>query len=181
MSNTFLIADPHYGHKAATELFTKDCGTKLRPFASIEECDQALEERHNKVVKPCDKVYFLGDIVMPKNKSSLEILSRLNGTKVLIKGNHDQFEAREYLKYFKDIRGSHMLDKLVMTHIPIHPHCLTRWRGNIHGHLHSNTIKNNLEFGSQEDSRYFCVSVEQIDFTPISFETVNKIFKDRGL
>lgn len=29
--------------------------------------------------------------------------------------------------------------------------------------------------------KYFCASVERIDFTPIEFEVVNKIFKDRGL
>lgn len=33
----------------------------------------------------------------------------------------------------------------------------------------------------EEDPKYFCASVERINFTPIEFEVVNKIFKDRGL
>ena len=135
-----------------------------------------MEQAWNRVVGANDKVYHLGDVAMQGRH--LEILHRLNGTKVLIKGNHDMEKASRYLQYFKDIRGSHMLDKLVLTHVPVHPASLTRWRGNIHGHLHSYAV---MLDESHEDPKYFCASVERIDFTPVSFETVNKIFKDRGI
>ena len=80
-------------------------------------------------------------------------MEKLNGTKVLIRGNHDIFRLRDYQPYFKDIRGSHKLDNFVLTHIPVHPYCLPRWcEGNIHGHLHSNTLN---------DPMYFNVSVER--------------------
>lgn len=76
-----------------------------------------------------------------------------------------------------------MLDNLVLTHIPIHRASLDRWRGNIHGHLHSYAVMMPSGYSSAEieDPKYFCASVERIDFTPIEFEVVNKIFKDRGL
>lgn len=143
-----------------------------------------MVERWNKVVGVNDKVYHLGDVVMPKNHRKLdEIMSRLNGTKVLIKGNHDELKPARYLGYFKDIRGSHSLDKLVLTHIPVHRASLTRWRGNIHGHLHARavTMPSGYSSAEVEDPKYFCASVERINFTPIEFEVVNKIFKDRGL
>ncbi len=143
-----------------------------------------MVERWNKVVGVKDKVYHLGDVVMPKNHRKLdEIMLRLNGTKVLIKGNHDELKPARYLEYFKDIRGSHLLDKLVLTHIPVHRDSLTRWRGNIHGHLHARAVTMPSGYSSVEveDPKYFCASVERIDFTPIEFEVVNKIFKDRGL
>ena len=179
MSNIFLISDTHFGHAAAVVMFKRADGTPLRDFSSAEECDEFMAKQWNSTVSPNDKVYHLGDVVMPKNHRNLSILSRLNGTKVLIKGNHDTLSLSKYQAYFKDVRGSHLLDNLVLTHIPVHHGSLTRWRGNIHGHLHSNAV-----MGSDskiEDPKYFCVSVERINFTPIEFELVNKRFKDHGL
>lgn len=190
MANIFVISDPHFGHDAAVRHFKRDDGSPLRDFESVEACDEHMVERWNATVRPADKVYMLGDIVMPKNHRSLPILGRLNGEKILIKGNHDELKPAKYLEYFKDIRGSHMLDRLVMTHIPIHPASLLRWRGNIHGHLHSYAVlqagyinnKNEIMYRDGfEDPKYFCVSVERINYTPMPFETINDIFKQRGL
>lgn len=178
MANTFLISDTHFGHAAAVTHFKLEDGSPLRDFSSVEECDEHMVECWNRVVGPNDKVYHLGDVVMPKNHRSLDILGRLNGTKVLVKGNHDELKPAKYLEYFKDVRGSHLLDNLVLTHIPVHRASLNRWRGNIHGHLHNYFV---TEFdGVTPDPKYFCVSVERINYTPIPFETVNKIFKDHG-
>lgn len=147
--------------------------------------DEALVANWNRVVGPKDKVYHLGDVVI--NRKALKILSRLNGEKVLIKGNHDIFRAEEYLEYFKDIRGSHILDKYVMTHIPIHTASIERWSGNIHGHLHSNKVMMHpmdIDGGRwpwpAEDPRYFCASVENINYTPIAFEEVKQIMRERN-
>jgi calcineurin-like phosphoesterase family protein len=189
MSNTFLISDTHWGHAAAVRHFKRKDGSPLRDFESAEACDEYMIEQWNRVVGKNDKVYHLGDVVMPKNHLRLdEIMPRLNGDKVLIKGNHDELKPARYLAHFRDIRGSHLLDNLVLTHVPLHPASLLRWRGNIHGHLHSYAVQkaNHFQAGQimyhdqVEDPKYFCVSVERINYTPIPFETVNKIFKDRG-
>ncbi len=183
--NIFFISDTHYKHEAPCSIFKKADGSPLRNFSCAEECDQYQEEQWNKVVKPTDKVYHLGDVAMPKAKpAGLEILSRLNGEKVLIKGNHDEFKAEVYLRYFKDIRGSHQFDGILLTHIPVHPESLARWGFNVHGHLHANRVTNTVwyENGRDEDTyskqvidpRYLCVSVEQINYTPISLEEVKK-------
>ena len=73
--------------------------------------------QHNRVVGMNDRVYFLGDVAF--HKRDLFMLSRMNGRKVLIKGNHDTLDLKEYLPYFDDIRGSHQFDGIIMTHIPI--------------------------------------------------------------
>ncbi|MGA1873758.1 MAG: hypothetical protein ACMUHY_08805, partial [Thermoplasmatota archaeon] len=39
--------------------------------------------------------------------------------KVLIKGNHDIFKLTDYTKYFRDIRGYHVMNGLILSHIPI--------------------------------------------------------------
>jgi calcineurin-like phosphoesterase family protein len=93
------------------------------------------------------------------------IFDALNGVKVLIKGNHDKFKASQYLQIFKDIRAYGILDKYLLSHIPIHPESLSRWSANIHGHLHGNKIN---------DPKYINVSVEQINYTPISLEELNE-------
>jgi calcineurin-like phosphoesterase family protein len=143
--------------------------------------DETMVENHNRVVGPNDKVYMLGDIAF--NKKNLVILSRLNGEKVLIKGNHDTEKLSEYSKYFKDVRGSHQFDGIIMTHIPIHPASLARWGCNVHGHLHDREVMlPAAKFGAvpaRPDPRYFCVSMELINYTPISLEDAKKQIKNR--
>lgn len=190
MSNTFIISDTHFSHKGIVKFLRADGVTKERPWDTIEEMDEALVANWNSVVGPKDKVYHLGDVVI--NRSALPILARLNGTKILVKGNHDVFRVEEYTPYFKDIRGSAVLNDYVMTHIPIHTSAIERWKGNIHGHLHSNrvmTVKqtiinpgerhSHLSYVAVPDPNYLCVSVEQIDYTPISLEEAMKRFEEQ--
>lgn len=165
MSNIFLIGDTHFGHSNILT-FKKGNGRPLRDFKNITEHDEYLIYKWNKVVSIKDKVYHLGDVGF-KNFTTLSlILSRLNGEKILIKGNHDNFKLSQYMQYFKDVRATHTLDKMVLSHVPVHPDSLTRWSFNIHGHLHSNKIK---------DKRYINVSVEHLnDYEPISFEEIKE-------
>jgi calcineurin-like phosphoesterase family protein len=160
MANIFLISDTHFGHVGVTQFLRSD-GSKLRPWDNIEEMDEALVSNWNSTVSPKDKVYHLGDVII--NRRAFPTLSRLNGELVLVKGNHDIFRINEYLTYFKDIRAYHILDDLIMSHIPIHPDSKGRFKGNIHGHLHDKVVG---------DPWYYNVSVEQINYTPIPFETV---------
>jgi len=164
---TFLIADTHFGHPAIVR-FTRPDGSKLRPWDNIQEHDEALIDNWNKVVGVNDKVYHLGDVGFKNATTLLYLLSRLNGTKVLIKGNHDVLKLSQYAQAFKDVRAYHKLDKFLLAHIPIHPDSLGRWGGQVHGHTHANSL---------EDKRYLNVSCEQIGYTPIDFEEVREYFK----
>jgi len=137
MSQTFLIADPHLSHEGVCKFLRED-GTKLRPFECAAEMDEKMVENWNSVVKDGDKVYVLGDVVMKKKQ--LPILDRLNGRKCLIAGNHDIESAKDYLKYFYDVRAFKYLDKIALSHIPIHPDSLGRFICNVHGHIHQRTI-----------------------------------------
>lgn len=166
--NTFLISDTHFGHGNILT-FKRNDGSMLRNFPTIEDHDEFLIKQWNSVVRPKDKVYHLGDVGFRNWTSLSEVLDRLNGEKVLIKGNHDGFKPTQYLKYFKDIRGSHILEKYILTHIPIHPESICRWKANIHGHTHYN---------SYEDQRYINVSVERLDdYKPVSFEEVRSRYE----
>jgi calcineurin-like phosphoesterase family protein len=181
MPTTFVCSDSHFSHRGIVKFLREDNVTKERPWDTIEEMDEALVKNWNSVVRPTDTVYHLGDVVI--NRSALPILGRLNGTKILVKGNHDVFRAEEYLEYFKDIRGSAVLNNLVMTHIPLHPASIERWDGNVHGHLHSKRVMTVDYRGGDMfdviDPRYLCVSMEHINYTPISLEEVMKRFKEQ--
>lgn len=115
----------------------------------------------------------------------LPILSRLNGTKVLIKGNHDIYKLKHYTPYFKDIRGCCVKGKIIMTHIPIHPDSKGKWELNIHGHLHARRVMEDVEIDCHDHSRferrvdpfYFCVSAENINYRPISYDEILKFNK----
>lgn len=167
---TFLISDTHFGHANILK-FTIEDGSLLRPgFESIQEHDEYLIEQWNKVVGPNDKVYHLGDVGFKSFTALSLILQRLNGTKVLIKGNHDNFKLAQYAQFFKDVRATHQLDKCILSHIPLHPDSLSRWRGNIHGHTHHRWL---------EDKRYFNVAVECCyQYQPMDFEFVREYYKN---
>ena len=167
----FLTADTHFSHQGVCNFLAPDGVNKLRPWDNAKEMDEALVENWNKVVGPKDKVYHLGDVAIARR--GLKILKRLNGTKILIKGNHDIFRIEEYLEYFKDVRACGKKGDYVLSHVPMHPDCLSRFKGNIHGHLHAYNVLQNNEL----DKRYVCVSVEQTDFAPIAWEDAIKRFQ----
>ena len=191
MPAVFLVSDTHFGHAGVCR-FLRDDGTKLRPWDNPEEMDEEMVKRWNETVRPNDKVYHLGDVVI--NRKSLQILERLNGDKVLIKGNHDIFKLEDYTKHFRDIRGYHVMNGMILSHIPVHEESLGRFGTNIHGHLHYNRVMKSVnvqEWTPYEerplitqkkvlDERYWCACVEHTDFRPILFEDAIKKIKEQG-
>lgn len=188
MPGVFLVSDTHFGHEKTCTVFKREDGSPLRPFNSAEEMDEYMIKVWNERVKPNDKVYHLGDVVI--NRKFLNVLGRLNGDKILIRGNHDIFKLEDYTTYFRDVRGYHVMNGLILSHVPVHHDSLARFGANIHGHLHANRVRKargvdavtgNILYGNEIDPRYHCVCVEQTDFAPILFEDVlNRITTEGG-
>ena len=179
MPSVFLVSDTHFGHAGVCRFTRNDGVTKLRPWTDPDEMDEAMVKAWNDRVKPTDKVYHLGDVVI--NRKSLSIMSRLNGDKVLIRGNHDIFRDTDYREHFRELRAYHVMNGMILSHIPVHAESLGRFGVNIHGHLHANRVKKargvdartgEVLYGDAIDPRYHCVCVEQTDFAPILFEEV---------
>lgn len=77
----WFTSDHHFWHQNVI----KYCG---RPFKDVQEMNEILIANWNSVVMPDDLVYYLGDFSMAFRP--VEIYTRrLNGTKILIAGNHD--------------------------------------------------------------------------------------------
>jgi calcineurin-like phosphoesterase family protein len=181
MPAVFLVSDTHFGHAGVCRFTRNDGVTKLRPWTDPDEMDEFMVNAWNERVSPNDKVYHLGDVVI--NRRALTIMDRLNGDKVLIRGNHDIFKDEDYRKYFRELRAYHVMNGMILSHIPIHPESLGRFGVNIHGHTHANRVMIPLATSGivdRIDPRYHCVCVEQTDFAPILFEDVIKKIKDEG-
>ena len=171
MPSVFLVSDTHFGHAGVCRFVRDDGVTKLRPWDSADEMDEFMVRAWNERVRPNDKVYHLGDVVI--NRKALGIMRRLNGDKVLIRGNHDIFKDTDYREHFRELRAYHVMNGMILSHIPIHSESLGRFGVNIHGHLHANR--------DIVDTRYHNVSVEQLpDFAPILFEDVIKRIEAEG-
>lgn len=163
MPNLFIISDTHFGHANILK-FTREDGSRLRVFKDVDQMDEIMVERWNRVVRPQDKVYHLGDVAFNKRWS---ILARCNGHKRLVLGNHDPSDLRLLSPYFEAFYSSRLIDRLVLTHIPIHRDSINGV-ANVHGHVHNNLSA--LRLGP----KYFNACVEVIDYTPISLEDLQR-------
>lgn len=165
MTETFFIGDTHFGHR---NILRFDAVRPHRPFDTIEEHDEELVRRWNGVVSKGDIVWHLGDFAF--SSKAIAIAGRLNGHKRLVLGNHDHYPTAEYLKHFHKVYGAATLrDDILLTHVPVHPDQLDRFKFNVHGHLHTHSL---------DDARYINVSAEQINLTPVPMEWVELRTKD---
>lgn len=183
MPAVFLVSDTHFGHAGVCRFTCDDGVTKIRPWTDPEEMDEEMVRRWNERVGKNDKVYHLGDVVI--NRKALGIMRRLNGDKVLIRGNHDIFRDEEYRQHFRELRAYHVMNGMILSHIPLHPESLSRFGTNIHGHTHQRRVMKEVydatyDYTSVIDNRYHCVCVEQTDFAPILFEDVLKRIEAEG-
>lgn len=160
----YIISDNHFNHEAII-------GYESRPFASVKEMNEYMIKKWNSVISNKDTIYHVGDFAWGNFEAVQAILSRLNGRKILIKGNHDEHKSDTWWKRagFDDvISGGIIKDKFYfITHEPMYMNEHMPYV-NIHGHLHSQEYKS---------SQYFNVSVELHDYTPILWNTIKEIYE----
>lgn len=112
----------------------------MRPFKISEEMTEVLIERHNSLVKPDDLVYVNGDVCC--QVENLSDVSRFNGRKILIRGNHDRIFTDDQLKgYFEEViaegEGIELEVGNIPTFITHYPSQARKDRFNLVGHVHS--------------------------------------------
>jgi calcineurin-like phosphoesterase family protein len=168
-SKVWFLSDPHFGHAGLLTKTLEDGSPARGQFSDIGHMHAAIVANWNRVVEPGHKVYCLGDL---GNKTGIgKVLPLLNGRKRLILGNHDVENMSFYSQWFEKISSwRHFTEDelgvaMVMTHFPLHEQAfLGRYEGrclNVHGHLHTQVIR---------DPRYINISVEQINYTPVSYD-----------
>lgn len=164
MPETFFTADLHLFHANILELEPVN-----RAFSSIDEMHQTIITNWNKDVRPSDTVFVLGDVMF--HDRGLEILRQLNGTKKLVRGNHDEkFSNALFSECFSQVTCYRRIHHCLLSHIPVHPCQLSeRFVANIHGHMHSKRV---LTEGGNIDPRYINVSMEQWNMTPVAWSDI---------
>lgn len=143
MGKIFYIADTHFGHQNII-LFDN------RPFFSIEEMERELINNWNSVVSKSDTVVILGDFCWGLEDDWFRILDQLNGTKRLVRGNHDLKSMSKTLKSkFQSIKDYDEIKdngkRVLVSHYP-----MPFYRGDynadivhLYGHVHM-TVENDF-------------------------------------
>lgn len=175
----FYIADWHYGHKNI--LFYDN-----RPFKDVEEMNEALISRWNATVSKEDTVYVLGDMFWCDERKAAEILQALNGTKILVCGNHDTYKKEVFRRQFAVIQDYMEIQdsgkNIVLCHYPIT--CFkNHFKGwyHLYGHVHNSFESNMVEhdrFLMQKLYEHPCnmfnvgAMMPWIDYTPRTLDEI---------
>lgn len=196
-NNTRFIGDTHFGHsnvvkfdksifwsKEARDLDDKIKNTsdrteldRLKKLERVElsknvrEQDEEIIKNWNRVVTDKDQmVIHTGDFTFYDGEDIENILNRLNGRIILIKGNHEQpimknpkirdrfFMIRDYLEVF--IEGQ----RICLFHYPVHEwNQAHRGAWMVHGHTHIN---------DDYDTSYKRCNIGCMnwDYSPVSFQ-----------
>lgn len=82
--NTFFTSDWHLGHENVLK-FCKN----TRKVSTLDEMYDILIKNYNNTIKSTNTCYFLGDYSFDITIGK-EVLSKLNGKKICVRGNHDK-------------------------------------------------------------------------------------------
>lgn len=167
----WFTSDLHLGHKAAINMCE-------RPFETVEEMNETLIRNFNSCVKKNDKVYILGDIAhrMPVAEVNRWI-ERLNGKKILCKGNHDKrYNAESFEGIYDFLEISIHGINVSLMHYPMMSWPKSHYSSlHLHGHIHSRGDYNLQQ--KKEGILRYDVGVDANDYYPVSIEQVKEFFK----
>lgn len=175
---TWITSDLHFGHKNIMSFCPE---TRARFRNDVAYMTEAMIEEWNNRVETNDTVYILGDVAFMSGSDAGRVVNRLNGTKILVEGNHDKKTLKdatfhgafeEVHKYLDINYDGH---KIVMFHYPI-----SEWdqmhRGALHFHGHLHGGKSGLE-----QYRALDVGMDSTGEIVISMDRAVRMIKDKEI
>lgn len=169
----WFTSDNHFGHKNILAY-------EQRPFISLEVMEEEMIERWNRVVRPHDTVWHLGDFSFHNQEKTIEIFNRLKGHKNIVLGNHDRKS-----NWMKKVGFEEIIKGWTYVQVGIYPMqlCHYPWQMDkrhegksypdqapddgagylLHGHTHG---------PARRHGRQFHVGVDAWDYAPVSEGTV---------
>ena len=176
----YIIADHHFYHQNILNYTRKE-------FNNLEEMNEFILKKHNETINHEDIVIFLGDFCF-KTNHILDLLTKMNGHKYLVLGNHDSKDLiRKYPSLgfegiftmpikIKDNYLSHepLLneERNDLTFQLITKEFKTKNALNYHGHIHDTIINK---------PNYHNVTCENLNYKPIFLEKTNSLSKQTDL
>ena len=176
----YVTADFHFDHGNILKF-------ERGSFHSIEAHNEAIIRGMNRVLRPGDTLYVLGDVGFRTN-GSLDSLARLMrriecDKKILVMGNHDHFseiEARTVLGFSEVHKGPIYYPskiapgRIILSHEPVKEAYGNPYVINVHGHIHANEI---------HADGFYNVNVAKTSYTPQNlrhFEDIASKLKSRN-
>lgn len=168
ISKIFFTSDTHFGHAN----IIKYCN---RPFASVEEMNEAMIKNWNAKIPPDGLVYHLGDFAFLPDWEITKIRGRLNGKIVLIRGNHDHDAVKT--SCFERIYDVYTVKVSKSKSVFLSHYAHKTWDRSHHGRYH---LYGHTHGGLPDDptSRSFDVGVDPFGFHPLSFSEVDNIMQN---
>ena len=168
----FVVADLHFGHENIIKY-------ESRPFANVEEMNVRLIELWNSTIGNDDLVYVLGDFTLSRRIDVIKnLVSSLNGRKILIMGNHDIRKSIDYVEcgFEAATRKPMMVEPgVILMHEPFEDASLIAPNYvYFFGHVHANKTL------MDEYLNCMCVSVERIDYRPIDLDECIKMLRRKN-
>lgn len=163
----FFTSDLHIGHR--------NINTYRTEFTTSEEHDEYMISKIEGLSKR-DVLIVVGDFLFDCDKYN-EYIERLREVKCRIKlvmGNHDSIEL--YKENSLMTQGKTSIEvqlplfsykNMWIQHCPIHPKEMRGRKGNVHGHLHKETLN---------DPMYFNVNIDCNDYEFVALDTIKEFF-----
>ena len=148
-----------------------------RPFETVDQMNKVLIDNHNAVVRKNDTVYILGDIChrITVDKAN-DLISKLNGKKILIRGNHDKVYNSELFEEVTDFMTISLEGHtFALMHYP-----MLAWPKShhgsfqLHGHVHGRAADN--EMNRENDIRRYDVGVDANNYYPVTARQILDFF-----
>jgi len=115
--NVFFTSDWHVGHQNILAFDN-------RPFKDLDHMHRVLINNYNSTVCPEDVCYFVGDMGLCNSETLGKVISELNGTKVLVLGNHDKGVNAMYAMGFDVVVNGLSLhiakQRVTVSHCPLY-------------------------------------------------------------
>ncbi len=172
----FVISDTHFFHENIIKF-------EDRPL----DFNEIIVNNWNSIIQPQDLVIHLGDVIFGLNKEIElpKMMSRLNGKKILCRGNHDPKDALWYLdKGFDFVCDYFVYNNIAFSHAPLTPLPLQTVKEkqrkedfvarpvdfNIHGHFHRGGHRNESTPDSYFDYKYYADNKDKYELVQIEDE-----------
>ncbi|AXH72888.1 MAG: hypothetical protein [Caudoviricetes sp.] len=160
----YFTSDNHFNH----ENILKYCPERAVLWNNPNEMNEGLISRWNNKVKQNDTVYHLGDICM----GSPDILNRLNGKIILIKGNHDHKKTLkcgrfEYITNYHELKLNKKL--ITLCHYKMEVWKNSHYGSSLHFYGHSH--------GTRPGDNACCdvgVDMPFTNFSPVTLEEIEQ-------
>lgn len=158
MKKIWLITDTHYNHKKLIE--------KGRPADFEHKLSIGCG-----VIEENDVLIHLGDVCIGLDEQMHDVYVKgIKGTKILVKGNHDNKSNTWYLEHGWDFVCESFVMKLFGKKVEFSHMPLPKRDGidmNIHGHWHDNDHRKHESYHFYDDTYHKLLAIEYTNYKPV--------------